>query len=124
MATAAEIERRIQENDTPRTSKRCATAKQIGELARQRAEIAEQLENIERNLGEVLIDAEDVIEVNELAQFTDVDSADLDRWLSMARSSRKAATKRRRQSAPASAKPSRAAQEPNRPGELPVDRPI
>lgn len=99
MVTPAEITRRVEEHDTPRTTKRSIAAKQVGELARQRAEIAEHLEDVERRLGEILIDAEDVIGIDELARFTDVSAADLTRWLAAARSTRKATTKRRRQPA-------------------------
>jgi hypothetical protein len=96
MATAEEIKRRIEETDTPRTAKRTAAAKKVGELAEGRAAIAEQLAEVERQLGDVLVDAEDVVGVDELASITDVPAADLTRWLTAARNARKARAKRKR----------------------------
>jgi hypothetical protein len=81
MATPEEIERRIEQTDAPRTTRRSAAAKRVSELAQHRAAIAEQLTDIERQLGDVLADARDVIDMEELAQFTDVPVADLTRWL-------------------------------------------
>ncbi|WP_020670180.1 hypothetical protein [Amycolatopsis nigrescens] len=81
MATTEEIERRVDEADTARSAKRSTAAQQIGALAARRAEIAEQLDNVERELGDVLVESGDVIEIGELATFTDVPAADLTRWL-------------------------------------------
>ncbi|CAM3755521.1 hypothetical protein KIPE111705_23305 [Kibdelosporangium persicum] len=88
MATEEEIERRVQQADTARSAKRSAAAKQVGVLAQRRTAIAEQLDDIERQLGEVLADSSDVIDIDELARFTDVPAADLTRWLAARKPSR------------------------------------
>ncbi|GAA1937798.1 hypothetical protein [Amycolatopsis minnesotensis] len=88
MATTEEIERRVAEADAARSAKRSAAAQRIGELAQHRAAVAEQLGDIERELGEALAEASDVIEIDELAQFTDVPAADLTGWLNSRKSSR------------------------------------
>lgn len=71
----------IQQADTARSARRAAAAQQVGELARRRTVLAEQLDDIERELGDVLATAQEVIGVDELAKFTDVPAADLTRWL-------------------------------------------
>jgi hypothetical protein len=81
MATAEEIARRVEEVDTARSAKRSTVAQQISELAQRRTVLVDQLENVEGELGDVLADAQDVIDVNELAEFTDVKAGDLTRWL-------------------------------------------
>ena len=81
MATSEEIERRVEEADSARSVRRAAAAKQVGELARRRSEVADQLNAIEAELGEALAAANDVIDIDELARFTDVPAADLTRWL-------------------------------------------
>lgn len=88
MATTEEIERRVEEADAARSAKRSAAAKRVGELAQQRASIAEQLSNIERELGDVLAESTDVMEIAELARFTDIPAADLNRWLNSRKTSR------------------------------------
>lgn len=95
MATPAEIERRIEENDAARSAKRSAVAKRVGELAQRWAATREQLADIERELGDVLMDAQDVIDVDELARFTDIAATDLTQWLT-ARTARKAARSKRK----------------------------
>jgi hypothetical protein len=97
MASPEEIERRVKDNDTPTTAKRSAAAKRVGELAQRRAAIAEQLSDIERELGDLLAESSDVIGTYELAKFTDIPVADLDRWLN----SRKTTRTKRKKSAPA-----------------------
>lgn len=81
MATPDEIRHRVEEADTARCAQRATAAQQVGELALRRAAIAEQLDDIERELGDILADATQVIGIDELAQFTDVKAADLTRWL-------------------------------------------
>ncbi|WP_158851181.1 hypothetical protein [Saccharothrix deserti] len=81
MATPEEIELRIQEADTARSARRAAAARQVGELVQRRADIVEQLQDIERQLGDVLANAQDVIDVDEMAEFTDVKATDLSQWL-------------------------------------------
>lgn len=98
MATPEEIEHRVEENDSETTAKRSAAAKRVGELAQRRATIAEQLSDVERELGDVLAESNDVIGTDELAKFTDVPVADLDRWLN----GRKTTRTKRKKSAPAS----------------------
>jgi hypothetical protein len=100
MATPEEIERRIAENDADRTARRSAAATQIGELAQRRAVLAEQLDDIERELGDVLTAASDVLDITELARFTDVPAADLTRWLEARKTTR---TKRKKTTAGAPA---------------------
>jgi hypothetical protein len=86
--TTDEIERRVGDADSTRTTKRVATAKRIGELARRRASVAEQLADIEQQLGIVLAESSDVIEIDELARFTDVSAADLTHWRDSRRTTR------------------------------------
>lgn len=93
MATNDEIERRVEEADAARSIKRAAAAKRVGELARLRAEVAEKLGGIDREIGDVLADSSDVIGVHELAKFTDVPADQLTRWLNGHKTTR---TKRRR----------------------------
>lgn len=81
MATTEEIERRVEENDAPRTAQRAAAAKRVSELAQLQAEAAEKLADIERELGDVLAECSGVIGVDELAAFTDIPAADLDQLL-------------------------------------------
>lgn len=93
MATTDEIRRRVEEADIARSTQRSAAAQQVGELAQHRAAIAEQLEDIERQLGDVLAAASEVMEIDELARFTDLPAADLTRWLEARKTIR---TKRRK----------------------------
>lgn len=88
MATAEEIERRVEAADAARSERRSAAARCVGELAARHAEIAEQLGEVERELGEMLAESSDVIEIGELAAFTDVPAADLTRWLNEGKPSR------------------------------------
>lgn len=88
MPTREEIERRVQQYDTPLSAKRSAAAQQVSDIAQRRAEIAEQLADIERQLGDVLADATAVMTVDELAQFTDVPAADLAAWLAARKTTR------------------------------------
>jgi len=88
MATPEEIRRRIEQADTTRSARRAAAAQQVGELAQRRAAILDHLENIERELGDVLAAAQDVIDVDELAGFTDLKPADLTAWLASRRTGR------------------------------------
>jgi hypothetical protein len=95
MATPQEIRRRVELADTARSARRAAAAQQVGELAQHRAAIMKQLENVERELGHALSEAEDVIDIDELAEFTDIKPADLAEWLTghtASRSRRKKAT--------------------------------
>jgi hypothetical protein len=88
MATLEEIDHRVHKVDTSRTARRAAAARQVSQLAQRRAAIAEQLEAVEHELGDVLAAARDVIGVEELAEFTDLKAADLTQWLTGRRSLR------------------------------------
>ncbi|HEY2100107.1 MAG TPA: hypothetical protein VGH72_26830 [Pseudonocardia sp.] len=75
-----EITHRLEERDVARSMRRAQAATTVGGLARQHAELAGQLAGLERELGEILRKASDVIDVPELAQVTDIPAADLTRW--------------------------------------------
>ena len=96
MTTTDEIQRRVEQADAARSAKRSAAAQQVGELAQHRTAIDEQLNDIERQLGDVLADAQEVMNIDELARFTDVPAADLTRWLTARKPTR---TKRKRPAA-------------------------
>lgn len=88
MATTEEIERRVEEADAARSAQRSAAAKRVGELAQRRSAIAEQLSDLERELGDVLAESRGVMEIAELARFTDIPAADLNRWLNNRKTAR------------------------------------
>ncbi|MGW3960136.1 hypothetical protein ACWED2_09950 [Amycolatopsis sp. NPDC005003] len=81
MITTDEIERRVEKVDAEKSARRTAAAREVGELARRRATLAEQLADAERKLGAVIAAAADVIGIDELAEFTDVPTSDLTTWL-------------------------------------------
>lgn len=116
MATTDEIEQRVGDADSVRTARRVAAATRVGELARYRAGIAEQLADVEQELGTVLAESSDVIEIDELARFTDVPAADLAQWLNSRKTAR---AKRKRSSVTRSAN-----QETNTPKPSPDGPPI
>ena len=95
MVTSDEIQRRVQQADTARSAERSAAAQQVGELAYRRAAVAEQLADIERQLGIALAAAQDIMAIAELAQFTDVPAADLTRWLTAHTAGKSARTRKR-----------------------------
>ncbi|MFE5565048.1 hypothetical protein ACFQ68_08655 [Amycolatopsis japonica] len=80
VTTDDEITRRLEERDSARSARRAQAAGTVGELARRHAGLAERLAGLERELGEVLAAAGDVIDVPELAEVTDVPAAELTRW--------------------------------------------
>jgi len=80
MATAEEIAHRVAESDTARTARRSSVAKNVGELAGRQAVVAEELRRIEDQLGAAVVAAQEVMEIKELARFTDVRVKDLIRW--------------------------------------------
>jgi hypothetical protein len=88
MATPEEIRVRVERADTARSAARSAAAQQVGDLAQRRAAIVEQLAEVERQLGDVLAAAQEVMGVEEMAQFTDVPAGDLTRWLTARKPSR------------------------------------
>ncbi|MEU0511606.1 MULTISPECIES: hypothetical protein [Amycolatopsis] len=75
-----EITRRLRETDSARSVRRAHAATTVGQLARRHAELAGQLAELERELGDTLTAAGDVIDVAELSQVTDIPVADLARW--------------------------------------------
>jgi hypothetical protein len=104
MATTEEIQRRVEEADSARSVRRSAAAQQVGELAQLRAALVDQLDDIDRELGDVLVAAQEVIDVTELAQFTDVPADDLTRLLERRKAT---ATKRKKSAAGAPSHTSR-----------------
>lgn len=105
MPTTEEIQRRVEEADAARGAKRSATAARVGDLAKRRDAIAEQLAGIDRELGDVIAESSDVLEIDELARFTDVPAADLTQWLNSRNATR---PKRRRATSGTSAAKSHA----------------
>jgi hypothetical protein len=105
IATAEEIDRRVEAADTARRAKRSAAAKEVGELALRRRALAEQLDEVERQLGEVLADASDVLDIDELARFTNIPAADLTAWLTPRKPPRTTKKKRPAASTPSGAPP-------------------
>jgi hypothetical protein len=96
MITPEEIDRRVEEHDAPRSARRSAAAKRIAELAGRRAALAEQLGEIERALGDELAAAQEVMDVDELASFTELPAADLTRWLTAHTARKPGRAKRKR----------------------------
>lgn len=88
MPTSEEIEGRVEQADSARSARRAAAATQVGDLAQRRSVVAEQLSELEAELGDVLVAAGDVIDVDEISRFTDVPVADLTRWLDARKTSR------------------------------------
>ncbi|MFI9811537.1 hypothetical protein [Saccharothrix variisporea] len=88
MATPEEIEQRVEEADATRSARRAAAAREVAELAQRRSGLAEQLEVVERQLGDVITGARDVMGIDELARFTDLPATDLTRWLTGRKPSR------------------------------------
>ncbi|MFJ8965347.1 hypothetical protein ACIRG5_38775 [Lentzea sp. NPDC102401] len=96
MTSLDEIERRVEEADAARSRRRSAAARCISELAALRSDAAAKLADIERELGDVLAESSDVISVEELAEFTELPTTDLQLWLN----SRKTFRTRRKRVAP------------------------
>lgn len=101
MATPEEIRRRIEEADTARSARRAAAAQHVGELAQRRAAIVNQLAEVERALGDILVEAQDVIDVDELAGFTDLKASELAEWLAGRKTSRGGKRRRTTTASPA-----------------------
>jgi hypothetical protein len=101
MVTEEEIDRRIQDKDAPRSARRAAAAKRIAELAQRHAVLIAQVNDIERALGEALAESHDVIDVNELHEFTDVPTVELNRWLTTHTTVKNTRAKRKRATATA-----------------------
>ncbi|MCX2948974.1 hypothetical protein [Lentzea sp. NEAU-D7] len=80
MATTDEIRRRVELADAERSNRRLATAQLVGELAHRRTVLAAELNEVDVKLGELIIEAEDVMSLPELASFTDVPADELTKW--------------------------------------------
>lgn len=80
VASEDEINDRLEEKDSARSARRRKAANTVGHLARQHAALAGQVADLERELGEVLVAAGDVIDVPELADVIKVAASDLTRW--------------------------------------------
>ncbi|GLY68742.1 hypothetical protein [Amycolatopsis taiwanensis] len=88
VAPEEEIAHRLEDKDSARSAGRKQAATTIGELARRHTALASQLAELERELGEVLTAAGDVIDIAELAEVTDIPAADLTRWRDQAKPAR------------------------------------
>ena len=88
IATAQEIRRRVDEADTVRRERRAAAAQQVGELARQRAILASKVEDLDRQLAEVIAGSRDVMDIDELSRFTSIRPAELTGWLNASKPAR------------------------------------
>ncbi|GHH62460.1 hypothetical protein [Lentzea cavernae] len=96
MATTDDIARRVEEADSARSARRTTAAQLVGELARERRAVVQRLADIDQQIGEAITSNTDVIDVEELAAFTDVPATDLAQILE----ARRPARGRRRRSAP------------------------
>ncbi|WP_156755869.1 hypothetical protein [Actinokineospora pegani] len=108
MVTSDEIRQRVQENDNKRSARRAAAAQQAGQLVQRRTTLVEQLRECDQTLASVLDDAQDVITVDELAEFIDVKAADLSQW----RGDRKPTRRRRKSAVPPASSPAAEAEGP------------
>lgn len=88
MPTLDEIDQRVEEVDAPRTAKRKAACKKIREHAGRRAALLDELAATEREIGDALADASDVMDVHEAARITDVLASDLNHCLAAHRTTR------------------------------------
>ena len=95
MTTIDDIARRVEEVDSARSARRTKAAQLVGELVQERAAVAQRLADIDQQIGDAVVENGDVIDVDELARFTGVSSADLAQILN----SRKHSRGRRRKSA-------------------------
>jgi hypothetical protein len=120
MATAEEIAHRVAESDTARSANRSAAAKEVGQLAGRQAVVAEELRRIEAQLGTAVVAAQEVLEIKELARFTDVPVKDLVRWST----AQKPARGRRKHTDANSDKPARAAAAPGPRAGTPTAAPV
>ncbi|MEV6603493.1 hypothetical protein [Kutzneria sp. NPDC051319] len=104
-----EIDQRVQEIDAPRTAKRKAACKTIKERAGRRAALLEELAATERDIGDALATASDVMDVNEAALITEVPASDLNHCLAAHQTTR---TKRKRSTSGADPKNSTSREKP------------
>lgn len=88
MATTDDIARRVEEADSARRARRTKAAQLIGELAHERTAVVQRLADIDQQIGDAIVENSDVIEVAELATFTDVAAADLAQILNARKHSR------------------------------------
>ncbi|MET9628303.1 hypothetical protein ABZX92_12645 [Lentzea sp. NPDC006480] len=93
MPSPDEIRLRVSQADKALSIRRAACAEKVGDLAQRCKALAAELHDTERQLGEVLAESKGVIELEELAKFTEVPVADLTR-LSAAAKPRRGRRKR------------------------------
>lgn len=77
MATTDDIARRVEEADSARSARRTKAALLVGELAHERSTVLKRLGDIDQQIGDAIVDNSDVIDIDELAAFTDSAPADL-----------------------------------------------
>lgn len=77
MATTDDIARRVEEADSARSARRTKAAQLVGELAHERSAVLKRLGDIDQQIGDAIVDNSDVIDIDELAAFTDSAPADL-----------------------------------------------
>lgn len=77
MATTDDIARRVEEADSARSARRTKGAQLVGGLTHERTAVVQRLADIDQQIGDAIVDYSDVINVDELATFTDTAPADL-----------------------------------------------
>lgn len=102
MATTDDIARRVEEADSARSARRTKGAQLVGGLTHERAAVVQRLADIDQQIGDAIVDYSDVINIDELATFTDTAAADLTQILNARKPSR-GRRKRRTTVAPQSA---------------------
>lgn len=106
MATTNDIARRVEEADSARSARRTKAALLVGELTHERTAVLQRLSEIDQQIGDAIMDNNDVIAIDELAAFTDTPSADLEQIVSARKPNR---GRRKRRTAVPSATPAKAA---------------
>lgn len=96
MATTDDIARRVEEADSARSARRTKAAQLVGELTHERSAVLKRLGDIDQQIGDAIVDNSDVIDIDELATFTDSAPADLTQILNARKPNR---GKRRRRAA-------------------------
>ncbi|MET9225585.1 hypothetical protein [Lentzea sp. NPDC003310] len=100
MATTDDIARRVQEADSARSARRTKAALLVGELTHERTVVLHRLGEIDQQIGDVIVEHNDVIAVEELAAFVDTSATDLEQIVSARRPNR--GRRKRRTAAPSS----------------------
>lgn len=94
MATTDDIARRVEEADSARSARRTKGAQLVGGLAHERTAVVQRLADIDQQIGDAIVDYSDVINVDELAEFTDTAPGELTQILN-ARKPNRGGRKRR-----------------------------